>query len=107
MEANDLLLREDILNCLGSRFVLFFDDPEDDHFVDEVSVLSEGRLCLYQTIPLSSIPEEDDFELDPRLASLFLSVGPCRCYPGHLSAVLSEGQSLVFVSVRPCLCLAH
>ena len=87
--------------------MLFFDDSEEYHFVDEVTILCEGRLCLYQTVPLSSIPEEHDFELDPRLASLFLSVAPCRCYPGHLSAVLSEGQSLVFVSVRPCLRLSH
>ena len=107
MEANHLFLRENILYYLRSRVVLFFDYSEEYHFFNEVAIWREGRLCMYQTVSLPPIPKEDDFELDPRLASLFLSVAPCRCYPGHLSAVLSEGQSLVFVSVRPRLCLSH
>ena len=87
--------------------MLFFDYSEKYHFVNEVAVWREGGLCMYQTVLLSSIPEEDHFELDARLASLFLSVAPNRCYPRHLSVVFSEGLSLVFVSVRPRLCLSH
>ena len=87
--------------------MLFFDYSEEDHFVNEVAILREGRLCMYQTVPLSPIPEEDHFELDARLASLFLPVAPRRCNPGHLCVVFSKGLSLVFVGVRPRLCLAH
>ena len=84
-----------------------FDYSEEYHFVNEVAVLREGRLCMYQTVPLPAIPEEDHFELDARLASLFLSVAPRRCNLSHFCVVFSEGLSLVFVGVRPRLGFSH
>ena len=107
MKSTYFLLREDILNFLRSGCMLFFDYSEENDFVNKVAVLREGRLCMYQTVSLSAIPEEDHFELDPRLAGLLLAVAPRGRYPGHLRVVFSEGLSLVFVSVRPRLCLSH
>ena len=107
MEANHLFLRKDILYYLRSRVVLFFDYSEEYHFFNEVAIWREGRLCMYQTVSLPPIPKEDDVELNPWLASLFLAVAPGRCYPSYLSVVFSEGLSLVFVSVRPRLCFSH